>query len=57
MYSVRRINDFGNMAANGAALAEVRAGIMFGVTPRVHWFSSFAISQTLSHNNYFDDTY
>ena len=29
--SVRRVNDFGNMAADGAALAEVRAGITFGV--------------------------
>ena len=29
--SVRRVNDFRNMAVDGAALAEVRAGITFGV--------------------------
>ena len=35
--SVRRVNDFGNMAADGAALAEVRAGITFGVELYVPW--------------------
>ena len=35
--SVRRINDFGIMAADGAALAEVRAGITFGVELYVPW--------------------
>ena len=35
--SVRRVNDFGNMAADGAALVEVRAGIMFGVELYVPW--------------------
>ena len=33
--SVRRVNDFGNMAADGAA--EVRAGITFGVELYVPW--------------------
>ena len=35
--SVRRVNNFRNMAADVAALAEVRAGITFGVKLYVPW--------------------
>ena len=35
--SVRRVNDFGNMATDGAVLAEVRAGITVGVELYVSW--------------------
>ena len=41
--SVRRVNDFGNMAADGAALAEVRAGIAFGVELYVPWDAPEAV--------------
>ena len=40
---VRRVNDFGNMAADGAALAEVRAGITFGVELYVPWDAPEAV--------------
>ena len=41
--SVRRVNDFRNMAADGAALAEVRAGITFGVELYVPWDAPEAV--------------
>ena len=41
--SVRRVNDFRNMAADGAALEEVRAGITFGVELYVPWDAPEAV--------------
>ena len=41
--SVRQVNDFGIMAADGAALAEVRAGITFGVELYVPWDAPDAV--------------
>ena len=41
--SVWRVNDFGIMAADGAALAEVRAGITFGVELYVPWDAPEAV--------------
>ena len=35
--SVRRVNNVVNMAADGAALVEVRAGVTFGVELYVPW--------------------
>ena len=41
--SVRRVNDLGIMAADGAALAEVRAGNTFGVELYVLWDAPEAV--------------
>ena len=41
--SVWRVNDFGIMAVDGAALAEVRAGITFGVELYVPWDAPEAV--------------
>ena len=48
LLSVQRVNDFGNMAADGAALAEVRAGIMFGVELYVPWDAPEAVMDVSS---------
>ena len=40
---VRRVDDCRNMAADGAALAEVRAGITFGVELYVPWDAPEAV--------------
>ena len=48
--SVRRVNDFRNMAADGAELAEVRAGITFGVKLYGPWDAPEAVVDVSSES-------
>ena len=48
--SVRRVNDIVNMAADGTALVEARAGVTFGVELYVPWDAPEAVEDVFSES-------